>query len=258
MKIDKIIKQKNGKYKIKFDNQEQLITYDEVILKNNLLQNKDIDYETLQLINLENEYYDVYNKVVKYISLKMRSLKEIKKYLTKFKIAENDKETIINKLETIGLINDKVFTKAFIADRFNLSNDGPLLIKKELLKYDIDSNLIDEYLSCLKEEDVNNKIDKLIKKKIKSNHKYSNSLLKQRIVKDLTNLGFDYHVVLSRVDFYLISDEDILKHEFDKLYKKYSLKLEGSKLELKIKQALYQKGFKMEDINKILNEKNVQ
>ena len=258
MKIDKITKQKNGKYKIIFNNKEQLITYDEVILKNNLLQNKELDYEKIHQISLDNEYYNIYNKVLKYISIKMRSLKEINEYLKKFNIDDEEKLKIISKLKEIGLINDKVFVKSFINDRFNLSNDGPLLIKKELLKHDIDSNIIDEFLKEIKEEDINNKLDRLINKKIKSNHKYSNYLLKQKITKDLSNLGFDYNTVLNRVDFCSINDNDILLHEFNKLYKKYSSKLNSPKLELKVRQSLYQKGFKIEQINKLLDEKNVQ
>ena len=89
---------------------------------------------------------------------------------------------------------------------------------------------------------------------VRSSHRhYRYYLLKQKITKDLSNLGFDYNTVLNRVDFCLINDNDILLHEFNKLYKKYSSKLNSPKLELKVRQSLYQKGFKIEQINKLSN-----
>lgn len=254
VKIEKIVKQKNSKYKIILDSQEKIITHDEVILKNNLLHNKEITNEMFNKINLDNVYYDVYIKVVKYISTKMRSKKEIDNYLNKFNMEETDKKSIIIKLEEIGLINDEIFTKCFISDRFHLSSDGPLLIKKELLKHDIDEEVIDKYLNKLSNEDIISKLDKLIDKKVKLNHKYSNYLLKQRISKDLSNRGFEYNMILSRINLKLIEDDDLLKKEFNKLYNKYKVKLTSPKLELKVRQSLYQKGYKIEDINKLLDE----
>ena len=41
-----------------------------------------------------------------------------------------------------------------------------------------------------------------------------------------------------------IDDNDIYKQEYDKLYRKLSKKYEGKLLEYKIKEKLYQKGFR--------------
>ena len=50
MKIAKIKKQKDGKYKIQLENGDILNTYDDVILSTNILYTKDIDDETLKKI----------------------------------------------------------------------------------------------------------------------------------------------------------------------------------------------------------------
>ena len=62
MKIEKIQKLKNNKYKIKLDSGDIINTYDDVILNNSLLFNKEIDLELLNKINNETLYYDCYNK----------------------------------------------------------------------------------------------------------------------------------------------------------------------------------------------------
>ena len=88
MKIEKIKKMKNGKYKLSLDNKTNIITYDNVILDNNLLFNKEIDNEKLNQLIIDNNYYDIYNKVVKYISIRMRSKLEIENYLDKLGITD--------------------------------------------------------------------------------------------------------------------------------------------------------------------------
>ena len=257
MIIKKIVKLKNGKYKLLMDDNSFVITYDEVILKYNLLSNKNISDQLFLKLSKDNNYYDVYNKTIKYISVKMRSLKEINDYLKKYNLTKTELKSIINKLKEIGFINDENYTKAYINDSFNLTKKGPLLIKKELLKHDINETLIDEYLSKITKIEYQDKIDKLILKKIKSNNKYSNYILKQKLIKELINLGYNYDLIIDRIDYLLINDFEILNKEFDRVYKKYVDKLNNNELNYKIKQYLLKKGFDIGKINELLEEKNV-
>lgn len=256
MNIVKIVKQHNNKYKLIFDNKNTLITYDEVILKYNLLQNKVIDDDLFDKITNENNYYDIYNKTVKYIMKKIRSLKEINDYLDKTDLKQNDKNKIIKKLKEIGLINDSSFAKSYINDHINLTNEGPLIIKKNLLKHNIKELEIDGLLNQIDNEKIINKIDKLINKKIKNNNHYSKYYLKQKLVKELNNLGYDKEMILQRIENLLINDDEILIKEFNKAYKKYSLKFQGNELKYKLKQVLYQKGFDVDKINELIEAKN--
>lgn len=84
MKINKFKKIGSNKYKIYFDN-ESLIVYEDVILKYNLLYKKDIDNDLLIEINKENYKSSIYDVSIKYISVRMRSKKELEEYLKKEK-----------------------------------------------------------------------------------------------------------------------------------------------------------------------------
>ena len=170
MKIEKIKKLNSGKYKIELDDKNKIITYDDVILKHNLLFNKDIDSSKLNELNIDTKYYDIYNKCVKYISTRLRSEKEISIYLDKFPLEENDKNKIIEDLKSVCFINDANFAKAYISDRIYLSNDGIEKIRKSLLEHNIDSSLIEEELSKIDKNVIKEKLTKLISKKIKNNH----------------------------------------------------------------------------------------
>lgn len=249
MKIDKI-KKTGSKYKIIFDDDSVLKTYDDVIINNGLLYNKNIDSDVLNKLNIDTNYYDIYYKTVNYITKKLRSEKEINLFIDKNNVNEKDKREVINKLKEIGLINDNNFARAYISDRINLSNDGPYKIKKELLEHNISEEIIDEHIFKIDSNFLEEKLRKLVMKKV-TNTKYSGYVLKQKIINDFGNLGYSKEMISEIFDKLEVNKTSLLKKEYDKLYKKLSLKCSGKELENKIKTKLYQKGFTMDEINNI-------
>lgn len=201
MKILKIRKLKNGKYKLTFDNNENIELYDEVILKYNLLYNKNIDCDLLEIINQENNFYNYYNKALKYLNVKMRSTKEMSKYLEKFDLRDDEKQKIIIKLKEIGLLNDELYVKAYINDKVYLSNVGPNKIRRELLSHEISENIIEQNINKIDRELLNTKLHKVISKKIDSNHKFSKYQLKNKIINDLINNGYNKEDILEQLSF---------------------------------------------------------
>lgn len=255
MRILKIKKLKSGKYKLTLDNGNVLELYDDVILKSNILYTKEISDDLLKKINKDNSYYCYYNKALKYLSTKMRSTKEVKKYLEKFELNDTDKHNIIDKLKKIGLLNDSLFVKAYINDKLYLSNVGPYKIKRELLEHNIDEDLIDDYLQEIDNNIINDKIKKYIIKKMKNNNKLSSYQLKNKIMNDLVNKGFekaDISEVL--LNFTFDENKSILEKEYQKLYSKLAKKYEGSDLKYRVVNKLLQKGFLKQEILEIMEE----
>lgn len=256
MKIEKINKLKSGKYKLTLDDNEKIITYDDVILKNNLLYGKKIDDEVIKIINEDTEYFDVYNKLIKYIYTRKRSSKEIKTFLTKFDLNEKKQNEILNRLKEIGLLNDISFVKSYISDRIHLSNFGPFKIINELKEHDIDECLIEEEISKIDSSVLLDKISKLVLKKINSNNKYSNYILKQKLLLEFYNLGYSKEMVEDIIDYNLKDSVDILNKTYDMLYDKLKRKYSDYELLKKIKEKLYQKGFDINEINDLISKKN--
>jgi len=254
MKIQKIEKLKNNKYKLLIDD-EVFITFDNVILDNKLLYNKEIDKKIYNLIKKETEYYDTYNKVVKYILKKRRSEKQIIEYLNKFNVSEQNINKMILKLKNIGLINDIEYCKAYINDNIYLSKNGINKIKVELLKQDISIDIIEDELSKIDVDMINNKLERMIVKRIKSNRKYSNLLLKNKILNEMINLGYDKQLITSILENNMENENNIIKSEFEKNYIKLSKKYSGEELFNKIKLKMSNKGFSYEEINNLIEEK---
>ena len=89
MKINKIIKIKNNKYKIIIDG-DSIVTYDDVIINNNLLYQKEINKDLYNKLVNDTKFFDIYDKTVKYILKKRRSEKEILEYLRKYNLSSDD------------------------------------------------------------------------------------------------------------------------------------------------------------------------
>lgn len=245
------IKKQNNKYKIKLEN-EVIETYDEIIIKNNILYKKEIDDNLKKIIEEENKYYETYNEIVKFINKKIRSEKEIKDIMNKKQIDDANQEKITKKLKELNLINDNIYAKAFIHDRIQFSNDGINKIKKELINNEIDETIIDEELDKIDKEELKEKLKKLINKKLNTNTKYSTKLIKQKILNNLINLGYNREDINEILDKKAMNNNEILKKEYEKLFNKYNKKYEEEKLKYIIKQKLYQKGFQIEEINEII------
>lgn len=200
MKIEKYESINNGQYKIYLSDGTILKINSDVIINNNLLYKKEIDNTLLNKILKENDNANIYNKCVKYISVRLRSKKEIIDYLKKLNI--DNTADIIDKLTKNNLINDEVFTKAFIKDKINFTSYGPYRIRQELNKYNIDNEIIDKYINDIDEEILIGKVDKQINKMIKSNRKYSGNILKSKIYNNLYNNGFDKDMIINVLNNY--------------------------------------------------------
>ena len=200
MKIIKYEKKGNNTYKIYLENNQTITVYEDVILKNNLLYKKEIDIELLEKISNDNLYEEIYNKCVKYISVRIRSIYEIKEYLRKKEIDTSLIEITIEKLLKNNLLNDEIFAKAFINDKLNFTTMGPYRIEQELKKHKIDQNIISKYLYNIDEEIIDNKINKQIIKLMKSNKKKQN--VRNKIYMNLLSLGYSNEMILRNINNY--------------------------------------------------------
>ena len=201
MKIVKYTRLASGKYKVLFDNKKELILYENVIIDTNLLYKKEITSEEYNNLVSLNNYQDIYNKVIKYIGIRLRSKKEITDYLKKMDLSIEVIDDILNKLIINKYIDDERFSQAYIKDKYNFSNNGPYKIINELVKLGIDKDIAYTYTFDIitNEEE---KINKLINKYVKSDKKHDWYYLRNKIYNNLINLGYSKEIVISILNNY--------------------------------------------------------
>ena len=169
-----------------------------------------------------------------------------------YNMIKNNNQKFIKKLKEINMINDENYAKAYISDRIFLSTDGPNKIKQELFNYGIDEKIIEENINKIDKETIYNKCKKIIDKKIKSNTKYSNYMLNQKIISDLVNKGYDMALIKQILENEVFDNNLVIEKEFKKIYNKLSKKFDGSELYYNLKNKLYQKGFTKEEIEEYI------
>ena len=253
MKIINIKKSSNNQYIITLDNKIKKKLYDDVILKSGLLYKKEIDENELEILERESEKQSAYYNALNLISKKMRSKKEILDFLEKKEIEAEEQEKIILRLENNKLLNDDLFARAYTQDRLLLSTDGPNKVRDNLLKQDIDLEIINKYINNYPEEEIYNKAEKLISKKIKKNTNKSLYALKQHILLEMINLGYEREMVCEILDKVSVNNnEQAVNKEYQKLYRKLSSTYNDDSLDKQIYYKLRSKGFSDEEIEKVV------
>lgn len=253
MKIIKYKKISNNKYKIYFDN-SSLVLYENVILKYNLLFKKEIDEDLLKEINKDNYKESIYDISIKYIDVRIRSKKELEKYLINKKYEKKDIDDTINKLLEKNILNDDLFCKSYIIDKFNLTNKGLDKIKNELINLGIDEKIIYKHLSLVDNNLILNKLNKIIGKQLKINSKFPINKIKNKIINSCINLGYKYEDIINVLENCKINSYSNIENDYNKLLNKYKNKYDCYKLQNIIKSKLYQKGYAIEEINEIINK----
>lgn len=244
MKINKYKKVGKNKYKVYFDNNE-IILFEDVILKYDLLLLKDVSLELLDKIIDENKFYEAYDMSLNYIETKMRNKSEIIKYLKRKDYSDELINKVISKLVDLKILDDKLYIQAFINDKINLSNDGPYKIKKSLLELEFNENEIDNYLNNFDESIWENKLIKIVNKKKKLMDNKSYYMFITKLKNDLFNLGYDKYMI----DNILVN----IKYESNALEKDYNRALRKYNDKNKIINYLLRKGYNYDEIMNISN-----
>ena len=200
MKIIKYEKKGNNNYKIFLDNGNKLTLNEDIILKYKLLNKNEIDEFLVEEILQDNNNYNIYNKCIKYIGIRLRSTQEIKEFMQRKGVSDELIYETITKLTKNKLLDDEIFTKAFIKDKLNFTTQGPYRIEQELKKHNIDSSIISKYISEIDYTFLVEKINKQISKLIKSNKNKTN--LKNKIYNNLINLGYSSTLILETLNKY--------------------------------------------------------
>lgn len=139
----------------------------------------------------------LYQKTLKWIFMRPRSIKETRDYLygkQKVEITEQDIEMIIKKLEKKKYLNDWEFAKYYVENRFIKKGISTRRLENELQKKGVESEIISQILKLGMRDDAQ-EIQKIIRKK---RVKYND----EKLISYLVRQGFDFEMVQNLVQSY--------------------------------------------------------
>ena len=235
---------RNNLYKLTLEDDSTILVHEELILKKEMLLNKEIDQDTIDNIDRLNNNLNAYDLAIKYISGRYHSIHEVRDYLKKKEIDKEVIEEVISKMLKQKYLDDKVFTKAFISDQINFTNNGPYKIRRELENFYVRDSIIDEELELFDYAKEKERLEVLIPKYVKTIRNKSYSMMKKKVVDHFSDLGYTKSIIISLLDLIEYDDKDIYLKEYEKVKKRLSRKYSGEELDFKVRQSLYQKGFR--------------
>jgi len=202
MNIEKYELTKRNKYNVYLSSGEVITLDERVITENELLLKNMLDKKLYDKVISENKVYEMMDIAIKYISVRIRSIKEIKDYLKKKYYEESLIEIVISKLIKLGYLDDDKFAKSFIKDKLNFTSMGDYKIKMELERLGVSSEIIEENMSVIDENILEEKMKKQISKMIRTNKKYTEQVLKNKIYTHLVSAGFTKEKVIRILNTY--------------------------------------------------------
>lgn len=254
MEIKSYKKLRSNLYEISFKNGDKYKIYDDIILKYELLIDKEVAKKKLEKILEDNALLAAYYRALKYINTKMRTELEIRKYLERYEFTKKQIDYAVSKLKDEGYIDEKRYVQAFINDALNLTLNGPKKIKEELKKLGINEVVIDDYISQIDDGEWIPRIKRIVEKKAKVN-KQGERAFKNKVYSDLILLGYYSEDIKEILEGYHIETDNVFKIEAEKIYNKLSLKYCGVELELRFKSKMFSKGFDSDVISSFLEDK---
>lgn len=259
MKITKIEKKKRL-YFISFDNAENLYVTEDTIVHFMLTKGKTITTEELEEIQTFAQLSDAKNKALYYISFQQRTQLDVKHYLKERDFSETIITSVITQLLSEKWLDDRQYTTSYLQQNLSHGDKGPFFITQKLKEKGIDGAIISEELNQI---DMTPLAEKICLKLLKKYEKQTSlKTLKQKILQNMSQKGFDYHLIQSILNSLELEKDDereseLLKKECDKVYRKYQRRYDGYELKQRTLQALLRKGFDYADITNILSHYNI-
>ena len=141
----------------------------------------------------------------RYLSIRNRSVKEMREYLAKKNAAPEIIEKIINSLKEKKFLNDENFARLWIVNRARLKPKGKLLLKIELRQKGITDELIKKVLDEVQEEipDELFQAKELIAKRMERVEGLPRQEIYQKVGGFLSRRGFSWDITKKAIDSYL-------------------------------------------------------
>lgn len=193
--ITDIIKEKGNKYIIFSGESKVADVIDEVLVKNYIKKGMSISTDKLDDMIEESNLFRAKEKALNLLSFRNHSREEL---INKIKNScdKTSAERAVDKMEQLGLVNDKDFANKYAFDLVNIKKFSYNRIKMELNKKGIERDVIDEVLNELCIDEVS-QINELLETKFKT--KVQTEKGKRQVVNALIRMGYNLSEILNAI-----------------------------------------------------------
>lgn len=171
------------------------------LAKAGLKIDQEISLERIEKLAKENEFLKVFDRALNFFSYRPRSEKEFQDWFTRKQVGQETQKLVVEKLQSLGYLNDEEFAKWWIEQRSTFRPAGERLLRMELLKKGLSKDLIAQLLKDSVSKDSEIEMAKrIVQKKLKSIKNLPDLELKQKLYGFLSRRGFDWGIIEKVVD----------------------------------------------------------
>jgi len=143
----------------------------------------------------------ILDRVFRFLSYRPRSKKEVRDYLRKKKIDENEVEDILDRLSEKNYLDDEEFARWWVEQRISFRPSGVRLLRMELNQKGIPKDIIAKSLNRYLAKDSEQELaQKVMEKKLRTLRHLPPLELKQKLSTHLARRGFSWETIETVVD----------------------------------------------------------
>jgi regulatory protein len=114
---------------------------------------REVSSEEIESLRGEDEVEKAFNAALNFLSFRPRSRREIEDYFRKRKLEPDVGTAVVERLEGLGVLDDREFARFWVENRQTFRPRGTRALKAELRQKGIESEIIDETLAGLGDEE---------------------------------------------------------------------------------------------------------
>lgn len=231
---------------------------EDILIQYQLKKGLELTEAQLKEIMKAEDEKKVYLEALRYLSFRMRSLKEVRTHLMKKGYDERRIEATIEALIAENYLGDEAFARAYVETKKKTTMKGPNVIREELREKGVDNTFIEDALQHFSMEEEKEKIKRWLGKKRQKNEakrafveKLRSQLMRKGFSKEAIDEAFEEH------DFGYDEEKEweAICYHGEKVVRKYANTDDEWKFLQKVKQALYRRGFSIDLIERYIEER---
>ena len=261
LQITKIeAQQRAGRYNIYVNGRYAFPVSEDVLIRYRLLKGTELTDELIATLQSADDQSKAYELALNYLSYQQRTEKELSDYLVKKEVPETTIAPVMARLIDDKLLDDSHYAHSYVRTMKRTSDKGPSVIRRQLKQRGVKDKLIDNALAeDYQSEEQLDRLYELVEKLKRQYQKLTPKIQRQKVQQRLVEKGFSFDLVgqaLAETSFEMDSETelDLLSVQAEKLWRRYHSKPERER-QMKLRQALYRKGFDGDLIAKWLEQK---
>ena len=195
MIITSIEKSKKNKERIAVyvDNQYCFSISEADYISLNLYEEKELTKEDIENVKYNVNFKAAKSSAVKYISLRVRTGKDVRFKLNNEGFESETVEKVIEELQSIGYVNDKIYAQKYVFDRSKLKPMAKKMLRYELLSKGVEDTIINEVLDGW-EVDEYDVAETLFKRKF-GKYDLSDEKVRRKAISFLLHRGYSFELI---------------------------------------------------------------